>query len=57
MVNDMKKLLIFIITAIILFIIYTYKDQLFEYIVLNYIYKEEFTAGNTNEYKLDYNNS
>lgn len=57
MVKDMKKLLIFIITTIILFIVYTYKDQLFEYIVLNYIYKEEFTAGNTNEYKLNYNNS
>ncbi len=53
----MKKLLIFLITVAILFIVYTYKDQLFEYIVLNYIYKEEFTAGNTNEYKLNYNNS
>lgn len=53
----MKKLLIFLITIGILFIVYTYKDQLFEYVVLNCIYKEEFTAGNSNEYKLNYNNS
>lgn len=53
----MKKLLIFVITLGILFIVYTYKDQLFEYVVLNCIYKEEFTAGNANEYKLNYNNS
>lgn len=53
----MKKLLTFLITIGILFMVYTYKDQLFEYVVLNCIYKEEFTAGNSNEYKLNYNNS
>ncbi len=53
----MKKLLIFLITIGILFIVYTYKNELFEYVVLNCIYKEEFTAGNANEYKLNYDHS
>lgn len=57
MVNNMKKLLAFFITIGVLFIVYVYKDQLFEYVILNYIYKEEFTANNSNEYKLNYNYS
>ena len=51
----MKKLLAFFITIGVLLIIYVYRDQLFEYVVLNYIYKSEFVTDNYNEYKLDYN--
>lgn len=51
----MKKLLAFLITIGALFTIYVYRNELFEYIVLNYVYKEEFTSNNYNEYKLSYN--
>ncbi len=51
----MKKLIAILITVGIAVLIYTYKNEIFEYVVLNYIYKEEFTVGNSNEYKLNYN--
>ena len=50
----MRKLLAFLITISALFIVYVYRNQLFEYIVLNYIYKTEFTTKNANEYTIDY---
>lgn len=50
----MRKLLAFLVTISTLFIVYVYRNQLFEYIVLNYIYKTEFTTKNANEYTIDY---
>lgn len=50
----MRKLLAFLVTISALFIVYVYRNQLFEYIVLNYIYKTEFTTKNANEYTIDY---
>lgn len=48
----MKKLLGFLITIGIFLIIYTYRNQLFEYIILNYVYKSEFVNDSYNEYKI-----
>ncbi len=51
----MRKLLVFLILLMVALIGYNYRNEIFEYIVLNYIYKAEFISDSYNEYKLDYN--
>lgn len=53
----MRKLFAFLVIIGTFFILYIYKDELFEYIILNYVYSEEFVQDSYNEYKSSYNNS
>lgn len=53
----MRKLFAFLVIIGTVFILYIYKDELFEYVILNYVYSEEFVQDSYNEYKSSYNNS
>lgn len=53
----MRKLFAFLVIIGTFFILYIYKDELFEYVILNYVYSEEFVQDSYNEYKSSYNNS
>lgn len=47
----MKKLLTFLIVICLIGITYKYKEEITEYILLKFVYKNEFNYSNTNEYK------
>lgn len=52
----MKKLIFFILFLFAIFEIYYYKDNIYEFIILNYIYKDEaFIPNEYNEYRLNNN--
>ena len=52
MVIYLKKLFIFLLCLILGLFIYTYKNNITEYILLNYVYKNDFNYDSSNEYKI-----
>ncbi len=51
----MKKLLFFLILLFIGFEVYYYKDDIYEYILLNFVFKDNFVVVDANQYKLENN--
>ena len=51
----MKKLFYVFLSLLTIYLVYTYKDTIIEYIVFNFIYKVDEVSSSHNEYKLDYN--
>ncbi len=52
MVIYLKKLFMFLLCLILGLFIYTYKNNITEYILLNYVYKNDFNYDSSNEYKI-----
>ncbi len=52
MVIYLKKLFMFLLCLILGLFIYTYKNNITEYILLNYVYKNDFNYDSCNEYKI-----
>lgn len=48
----LKKLFMFLLCLILGLFIYTYKNNITEYILLNYVYKNDFNYDSSNEYKI-----
>lgn len=51
----MKKLIFFTILLFIGFEVYYYKDAIYEYILLNFVFKDSFVVSDHNEYRLENN--
>lgn len=52
MVIYLKKLFMFLLCLILGLFIYTYKNNITEYILLNYVYKNDFNYDSSNGYKI-----
>ena len=52
MVIYLKKLFMFLLCLILGLFIYTYKNNITEYILLDYVYKNDFNYDSSNEYKI-----
>ena len=50
----MKKVLAFLFWSIMLFFVYTYRVDITNYVINNYIYKKEIVIPDSNEYKRNY---
>ena len=50
----MKKLIFFLILLFLGFEIFVYKDDIYEYILLNFVFKDDFVYSEHNDYKLNY---